>query len=297
MKRQRESTEKEEEEEVKKHDYAGIFNLLFEFAGPEDDFVFAFVVHGLAHLAFVPGSDGYERPTLADIARTNRFFYRAYHRAHRTIVFPELDKRFDAFAKAYEAWAPQNIGTKNDPYYFFEPLQFKGTARYSRPVVAQLSVLHWLAQHRYHAPMSPKTRANIDVAVSAYRWISWFQEGIQNDADWNVLGRPWHEHDMPTLACAAVAKSHRCVDGAINALMWAYIDDSCRAKQREFITVWIFFGMTASLWNRHCVVHSFWTGWTNDMVLEDKIWDRLIRNRSSYGSSLNWMYFKGTDDE
>jgi hypothetical protein len=292
MKRQRPSVVVHKEKPPQ-HSYDGLFSMLFEFAGPDDEFVFAFVVHALAHLAFVPEEDDHARPTVACVALVNKFFYRAYQEAHATIVFPELDKRFRAFAEAYEAWKPTpspRLGSAK--FYYFEPLQFKRHSSElgnkglyggkSRPVVAKLSVLHWLAKHRYPRPMSAKSRENVDTALQSYYWISWFQDAIHSCPEWNILGRPWHEHDLPTLACAAIAHSHRCVDGAVKALMWAFIDDSSRERQREFITVWIFFAMTASLWNRHCVLHSDWYGWTGDMVTADKITDCLLLAGDGY---------------
>jgi hypothetical protein len=287
------------------HAYDGLFTMLFEFAGPDDEFVFAFVVNGLAHLAFVPEEDDYARPTLARIACTSKFFYRAYQKAHATIIFPELDKRFRAFAEAYEAWKPtpnpRLDPSESEKLYYFEPLQFKRHSSdlsdqglygpKSRPVVAKLSVLHWLAKHRYPRPMNTTSRENIDTALRSYYWISWFQSAINRDPEWNILGRPWHAHDLPTLACAAIAHSHRCVDGAMNALMWAYIDDSSREKQREFITVWIFFAMTASLLNTQCVLHGAWAGWTRDMVAADKITNRLLLNRTGYDDWGNHVVF------
>jgi hypothetical protein len=282
MKRLRDPSEKEV---VDKKKYAGLLNLLFEFAGPDDHFVRAFFAQALAHLALAPDPGEYARPTLVGIAGTSRFFYRAYHEAHTQIVFPELDRRFAAFAKAYEEWVPRK-GEKdryNREVYPFEPLRFRGTKENTQPVVAKLSMLHWLALHRYRAPMSAKSRANIDTALSAYTWISWFQNGTKTDPEWNILARPWHEHDLPTLACAAIAHSHRCVEGAFEALMWAYIDDTSRERQREFITIWTFFGMMASLWNEHCTMHEFWYGWTSDIVMEDKIKKSLMLKRCSYG--------------
>lgn len=285
-----------------KHVYDNIFTMLFEFAGPNDEFVFAFVVNGLAHLAFVPDKNDHARPILANIARTSKFFYRAYEQAHATIIFPELDRRFRAFAEAYEAWKPVSIPHLS-PFvstkmYYFEPLQFKRRpdildpyGSTSLPVVAKLSVLHWLARHRYPRHMSARCRENIDTALQSYGWISWFQNVIKRDPEWNILGRPWHTHDVPTLACAAIAHSHRCVDGAVNALMWAYIDDSSRERQREFITVWIFFAMTASLWNPRCVSHTQWYGWTSHMVAADKITDRLLLNRTGYDDWENNVVF------
>lgn len=264
-----------------KYDYSGLFHLLVSVAGPDDHFVRAFFAQALAHLALAPGRYDYSSPTIAHVALVSRFFARAYREAHTLFVFPELDRRFEAFAARYDAWVPVDdpIEAKaryEKHAYAFTPLQFADGTLDSRPRVAQLSMLHWLAWHRYPRPMDGATKTALGDSLKLTSWNSWLQTRVlKRDPPANVLGRPWPEHDIPTLACAASARSHRCVQHALEALLLAYVGWGEFAeqlkRQREFMLIWIFFGMMASLWNPRVVLHDQWQFFAGELVIMDKL--------------------------
>jgi hypothetical protein len=104
-----------------------ILTRLFNFAGPDDSFVFAFWTHAIGYLAF----DYEATASFAGIARISRFFARAFQEAHAKIVLPKLDKCYAVFVEAYEAWTPRLVECS------CRRLVFQGLVLYLRPSACQ----------------------------------------------------------------------------------------------------------------------------------------------------------------
>jgi hypothetical protein len=255
-----------------------VYHRLVAECGPDDFFVLSFFAEALAYLALTPSPfvDDARGGASYFVGGTNRFFYRAYKEANARIVFPYLDARFATFAKDYDAWIPQvNPGTYGDDTVEFTPLCFERKAGNTSAVVAHLPLLHWLAFHRYPTGkgMPPETVARVADSLKNEYWISWLQDCVMVEEKARrspFFGRPWQDHSIPTILCAAEAHSHRCLDGAVLALT-AIQSLAGMEAQRELVSMWTFFGLMASLWTKHCTMHGSWHSMTSDMIVADKI--------------------------
>lgn len=109
-----------------------------------------------------------------------------------------------------------------------------------RPYVPRLVFFKWLDERYY------KGSAMSEVAAGKLGWDSenrrrylfaWLPRYFKDNP---LLGRAWSTHQIPTLALAASAHSHRCGEFAFFELACDFCGTD-RAKQREFFLLWFFF--------------------------------------------------------
>lgn len=218
-------------------------------------FVDAFFMDAIAHLVLHPEADDHVRPIAAGLCATNRRFYRLYHEAHRTRVYPHLDRRFATFEQDYDAWDPKLEKDQPGQTCVFTPLAFGNRRSDPRARISRLSVLHWLANHRYAGQTMGKRLEAIDDRLRVRVEHNWAVGGDMFDMaiETNVLGKSWKQHVEPTLACALVASGRWSHDDSVSLLAQSYMNalvfnaTEDPVRQKEYVLVWIFYAMMTGL--------------------------------------------------